>query len=145
MTEDWGSPPEQWPNPVGEARGARGVPGLVRGLVDDFAHLARQQVELAKREVREAVGSATDGLVSLLAGGAILFVGILFLLLAATLYLSLYIPPWASALCVGGVVGVIGLVLLLRARRKLRAEALVPDRTLRSLRREQQLARRSTS
>ena len=75
MTEHSGSPPEQWPDSAGEARGARGVPGLVRGLVDDFAHLARQQVELAKREMREAVGSATDGLVSLLAGGAILFVG----------------------------------------------------------------------
>jgi uncharacterized membrane protein len=117
---------------------------LLRGLVDDFAHLAKQQVELAKREVREAVGSATDGLTSLLAGGAILFVGIIFLLLAVVLYLSLHMPPWASALWVGGVVAVIGLALLLRARRKWRAEALLPERTIRSLRKEQQLARRST-
>jgi type II secretory pathway component PulF len=117
----------------------------LRGLVDDFAHLAKQQVELAKREVREAVGSATDGLTSLLAGGAILFVGIIFLLLAVVLYLSLFMPPWASALWVGGVVAVIGLALLLRARRKWRAEALLPERTIRSLRKEQQLARRSTS
>ncbi len=145
MVEQPSSTVDPWPDPDGEARGARGVPGLLRGLVDDFAHLAKQQVELAKREVREAVGSATDGLTSLLAGGAILFVGIIFLLLAVVLYLSLFMPPWASALWVGGVVAVIGLALLLRARRKWRAEALLPERTIRSLRKEQQLARRSTS
>ena len=145
MVEQPSSTVDPWTEPDSEARGARGVPGLLRGLVDDFAHLAKQQVELAKREVREAVGSATDGLTSLLAGGAILFVGIIFLLLAVVLYLSLFMPPWASALWVGGVVAVIGLALLLRARRKWRAEALLPERTIRSLRKEQQLARRSTS
>lgn len=128
-----------------DAAGFGAISNLVRGLVTDFTELCQGEIELAKREIGEALSNMKTGVASVLIGGAVLLIGVIFLLLGAVLYLSLFVVPWLAAIIVGAVVCVIGAILLATARSKLAAEALVPDRTLRSLREDKELVKRSTT
>src|SRR5690606_40799388 len=68
-----------------------------------------------------------------------------FLLLSAVYALSLVVQPWLAALIVGGVVSLVGIVLLLKAKKSLDPKAMVPERTIESLRRDQEMVKRSGS
>ena len=74
-------------------------------------------------------------------GGAALFAGFLFVLLAATAGLAILLPPqygpWTAPLIVGATVIIIGAIVLIAGRRQLKkASRLAPKRTLDSLRRD---------
>jgi hypothetical protein len=71
------------------------------------------------------------------AGGICVFAGLLVLLAAAVLGLATVLPPWLSALIIGVLVVALGAGLLLLGKNRLNAEALTPQRTLRSLREDQ--------
>ena len=74
---------------------------------------------------------------ALAAGGVIAFSGWLALLAAAILGLSQVLAPWLSALIVAVVVIALGAGLALFGKSRLKADALVPHRTLNSLREDQ--------
>jgi xanthine/uracil permease len=74
---------------------------------------------------------------ALAAGGVIAFSGWLALLAAAILGLSHVLAPWLSALIIGGFVLAIGVGLALFGKSRLKADALVPRRTLKSLREDE--------
>jgi len=59
------------------------------------------------------------------------------LLLAAVYALAIVVPPWAAALIVGVLVLAIAGALAFYGKSRLRADALTPERTLRSLREDQ--------
>jgi len=92
-------------------------------------------------EVHFVTGDEPMPVHELLAGALILHAGFLVLLAAAVLGLSIVVPPWAAALIVGGVVFLIGLAVVFKGRRDIKADKLVPDRTLRSLRDDAEWAR----
>jgi Putative Actinobacterial Holin-X, holin superfamily III len=71
------------------------------------------------------------------AGALVAFSGWLVLLACAVLGLSNAIAPWLAALIVAVIVLAIGAGLLIVGRRRLNAEALVPRRTLNSLREDE--------
>ena len=77
------------------------------------------------------------GAAALAAGGVIAFSGWLALLAAAILGLSHVLAPWLSALIIGVLVIAVGLGLALFGKSRLNADALVPHRTLNSLRGDQ--------
>jgi hypothetical protein len=110
----------------------RSLAGLFSDLARDFSRLFRQEIDLAKAEMREKVGALGSGIGLLAAGGLIAWSGLLVLLAAGVLWLSKLIEPWLAALAVGGAVLVIGGILLLIGRRRLRSD-LVPRRTLRTI------------
>lgn len=123
----------------------RSVVQLLSDLWREGSTLLRDEAELAKAEISEKVTQAETALASLAAGAVILFAGFLFLLSAASAGLELMlapeVAPWLAPLIVGLIVAIAGGVLLAAGRRRLSAERLAPERTLRSLRRDAELAK----
>ena len=116
--------------------------GLISGLARDVTTLIRQEATLVRVELAEKVELARAGITAITSGALVTFAGGMFLLLAGMLALDEVLQrPWLSALVVGGVVMLIGLILLGRGRSNLAARNLVPERTKRSLQKDVELAR----
>ncbi len=96
--------------------------GLIRGILDDLRDLVREEIALARAEVREELGRAKDAALSAAIGVALLAVGGLFLLTFVALGLAdlRRWPAWTGFLIVGVILSVIGAVMGLRAQRKMR-------------------------
>ncbi len=127
-----------------QARRDRGISfgALMSDLSRDSVTLVRDEIDLAKAEMSEKTTQAAIGIGSIAAAGAVLFAGFLFLLTAAMFALHLVLPYWLSALIVGVVVAVIGGIMLLMGRQKLKTRnLLVPQETVASLRHDRDLAR----
>jgi hypothetical protein len=118
------------------------VPQLLRRLVDDTATLVRKELALATNEISRSVDDVKTGAVSMVTGGAVLYLGIMFLLAAATLALALFMPGWAAALIVGGVVTLVGVIMLVAGKNKMEPNM---KRTGRSLRKDRDMIERQTS
>lgn len=115
------------------------TPGLLRRLLDDAGTLFAQEVALLKAETTEAIGDLKAATAGIAMGGAVTFLGILFLLLSAVYGLSNVVEPWLAALIVGGVVTLIGAIMLATGRRKLEPRAIAPRRTAASIRKDTQM------
>jgi len=115
----------------------RSLSSLLSDLAGETVELLRQELSLFKAELQEKLSRAGGGAAALAAAALIGFSGWLFLLLAAVYALAIVVPPWAAALIVGVLVLAIAGVLALIGRNRMRADALTPERTLRSLREDQ--------
>lgn len=114
-------------------RDERPLTALLTDLAQETGDLVRKEVELARAELAEKATQATRGAVSLAVGGAVCFLGMIFLLLSATLALATVVEPWAAALIVGGAVLLIGGIMVLSGRSRLSADNLQPRRTVETL------------
>jgi hypothetical protein len=115
----------------------RSLATLFRDLSRELGTLVRQESELARTEMRERLGKLGSGVTALGAGALLAFAGLLFLLLAAVYALSASTgSPALSALLVGGAAAAVGLGMLALGRKRLKAEELVPQRTVESLRQD---------
>jgi hypothetical protein len=121
------------------------VTGLIKSLADDVTRLFSQEVALAKAEVATALNHIKAGVLSLAIGLGVLFAGFIVLLFAAVAALSLVVSQWLAALIVGGAVAVIGLILLMVAKKNLNPESMVPNRTIDSLKKDEAMVRRTVS
>ena len=123
----------------------RSLISLFADLWRESSTLVREEAELAKAELSVKVSEVQSGFASLAMGGAILFAGFLVLLAAAVAGLAQVLPPenaaWLAPLLVGIVVALVGMVVVAKARRELKASRLKPSHTLASLRRDTQLAK----
>jgi len=118
-------------------RFGRPVAALLSDLAGETSALVRQEIALFKSELGESLARIGMGAGALAAGGVIAFSGWLALLAAAILGLSQVLAPWLSALIVAVVVIALGAGLALFGKSRLKADALVPHRTLNSLREDQ--------
>lgn len=116
---------------------ARPVAALLSDLASETGTLVRQEIALFKAELHEKVARLGQGAGALAAGGLIAFSGWLALLAAAVLGLSKVVAPWLAALIVGLLVLALGAGLLFFGRSRLDSGALVPRRTLNSLREDE--------
>jgi hypothetical protein len=119
------------------SRSERSVAGLLSDLAGETGMLVRQEIALFKAELSEKLGNFGLGAGMVAAGGLVAFSGWLVLLACAVLGLSKVVAPWLAALIVAIVVLAIGAGLLIVGKRRLNAEALVPRRTLNSLREDE--------
>ena len=115
------------------------TPSLLRRLVDDVGTLYAQEISLLKAETTRAIGDMKTATMSIAMGGAVTFLGLIFLLLAAVYGLSNVVDPWLAALIVGGVVTLIGIIMLATGRRKLEPSSIAPRRTAASLRKDTEM------
>jgi hypothetical protein len=101
---------------------------LIRSIGADLSLLIRQQVALAKQELRGiAAEKATGG--GLLTAAAILGLFVIgFLGLAGAAALDLVLPRWAALLIVGGVYLLLAVIAAVLGRRALAGPA-TPERT----------------
>jgi uncharacterized membrane protein YqjE len=115
----------------------RSLGTLLSDITGETVELVRQELSLFKAELQEKASRAGVGAALLGAGALVAYSGWLFLLLAAVYALTLVVPPWAAALIVGVLVLGIGGALALVGKSRMRADALAPERTMRSLREDQ--------
>jgi hypothetical protein len=115
----------------------RSLATLLSDVAGETVELVRQELALFKAELQEKLSKAGIGAALVGAGALIAYSGWLFLLLAAVYALALVVPAWAAALIVGALVLGIGGVLALIGKSRMRADALTPERSMRSLREDQ--------
>jgi hypothetical protein len=127
---------------MAQLRDERSLGDLFSDLSRETSTLVRQEVQLAKAELTQSATEAARGIGMLVAGGAVAYAGLLFLLLALVFGLiEAGWDAWLSALAVGLVVVVIGAVLVLRARESLKPANLAPRRTVETLKEDQAWAK----
>ncbi len=115
---------------------------LFSDLVQETSTLARQEVQLAKAELRQSAEQVGKSVASLAVGGAVAYAGFLAVLAAIILGLGeAGVPWWLSALAVGIVVAGIGYLLITRARAGLQADNLIPRTTIETLKEDGAWAR----
>ena len=119
------------------SQSARPVAALLSDLASETGQLVQQELALFKAEMQQKLGRLGQGGGALVAGGLIAFSGWLALIAAAILGLSNALAPWLAALVVGLVVIALGAALLFFGKTRLDADALVPHRTLNSLREDE--------
>ena len=126
-------------------RNDRSLIGLFSDLWRETATLVRDEAELAKAEISERVTQVQSAAVELAAGALILYAGFLVLLFAAAAGLAQFLPEehaeWLAPLIIGLIVAIAGAILLMVGRNKIKARSLAPERTMRSLRRDADMAR----
>lgn len=120
----------------------RSLSTLFTDLLFDAVRLIRQEIELAKAEASEKLSGLGIALGTLFVSGLVVFSGFLVLLDSAvfgiTAYFGAEVPLWLSALIVGAMVTLAGLVALRQAAKSLSAKNLIPHRTIVSLERDKE-------
>ena len=119
---------------MAQLRDERSLGDLFSDLSRETTTLVRQEVQLAKAELTQSATEAARGIGMLVAGGAVAYAGLFFLLLAIVFGLiEAGWDAWVSALVVGLVVVAIGAILVMRARESLKPANLAPQKTVETL------------
>lgn len=124
----------------------RPIGELLKELANETTTLVRQELDLAKAEMREKAGKAGPGFGMWGAAGvtALLSLGSLtaFLILA----LDGAMPNWLAALVVGLVYAAVAGVLYLRGKRRVEeAGSPVPEKTIETVKEDVQWAKHPTT
>ena len=126
-------------------RGDRSLAGLVSDLVRQLSALVQTEGKLLRSELRESGGRIGTGVLELLLGVVLLVPALVILLEAAVdlLVRNGFGAGW-SAVIVGGVVALVGLLTLLHGRKTLSADTLAPHRSATQLRKDADLVKETT-
>ena len=110
------------------------VPSLIRGALDDVRELFREELALARAEMREEVSKAASSAAKFGAGGVALWFAAMFLLVTVALGISALLewPAWAGFGIVAIVLAIAGALLVMSGRSALREVRPMP-RTLHSV------------
>jgi uncharacterized membrane protein YqjE len=114
---------------------------LIRDIATDTSTLVRQQIELAKQELMEAVTARLVAAGALAAAGLFGFLFLVFAALAGAAALSLVVPAWAAALIVAGAFLVLAVPAVLFGLRKVKQPPLKPEETVRTVKEDVEWAR----
>lgn len=111
------------------------IGGLIRGILMDLRTLIREEIALARVEIRDQAGKARATAMSFGMAAAALFFGGTFLLVALATGIAELLdwPLWAGFLIVAAVLCVIGLVMLSAGRKRLQTLQAVPEETVSTL------------
>ncbi len=125
----------------------RSIPEIFTDVVNQFTALLRKDGQLARSEMSEKITQVAAGL-GLIVGGSVLLTPALVILLQAAVSAlitdNIIKEPWAP-LIVGGGVFVIGIILLLVGLSRLKAEALVPNKTIAQIQSDVRVAKQQVS
>jgi hypothetical protein len=106
---------------------------LLGELANNSAALVRDEIDLAKQEMREKVGVLRSGAITLAIGGLIGFVALLTLSAAAVAGLAHVMDTALAALLVGVVLAVIGGGIAFAGIGRLKRASLKPEQTIETL------------
>jgi hypothetical protein len=123
-------------------RSERSMAGLFGDLARESSRLLRLELALARAELEAKLGQLSTGAVEMAVGGLIIYAGFLATLVGLGLALALVLKPWLAALAVGGVTVIVGATIAFMGKRKVGSSAFIPERTVRSLRKDAAWARR---
>ncbi len=126
------------------ATGERSVSDVLHDIIRDVQEIVRSEVRLAKTEIRDEVGKATQSAV-LLGGGTITAIFAMFFLLLAVVYaLSLVMASWAAAVIVGAALAVVAAVMATAGIKRLKQIQPAPSRAVDSMKETVEWARQQT-
>lgn len=111
------------------------IGGLIRGILNDLRTLVKEEIALARVELREqAVRGRAAAMSFGIAAGALMF-GVAFILIAAATAIAELAgwPLWSGFLIVAAVLGIIGFISLSSGRKQLRTFHAVPEETVTTL------------
>ncbi|MGI8905363.1 MAG: phage holin family protein [Candidatus Sumerlaeaceae bacterium] len=122
------------------------IPSLLRDLRDQATTLLRQEVALARAEITEKTDRAARNFGILMLGALTAFAGFVILLMAAVAGIAIGLgkigqahnAPWLAPLIVGGLVTLIGIAFVQKAKISLKRTTVVPEQTVRTMKENQQ-------
>jgi MFS family permease len=111
------------------------IGGLLRGILMDLRTLIREEIALARVEIREQAGRARAAAMSFgMAAAALLFGGTFLLIAIATGIAELLDwPVWTGFLIVALLLSIVGFIALSSGRKQLRTIHAVPVETVETL------------
>jgi xanthine/uracil permease len=114
---------------------SRGIGDLLGDLGRQVSTLVRKEIDLARVEVTSSVGRMSRGAAMAGAGGALLYAGLLVLLLAIVLGLiQAGMDAWLAALLVAVVVMAIGGLITSMGVKQMQSTELAPKQTAETVR-----------
>ena len=132
-----------------ETTNPNSIPNLLRDLRDETTTLFRQEVALAKTEMKENVSRMTGNAVKIAVGGFVAYAGVIVLLigighlLGALLIragLDEQVAQWLAPSIVGLLVAIIGWIMLSKAKNAIAHDGLAPRQTIDSMRENKEWA-----
>jgi len=129
------------------------IVSLIRDLRDQATTLLRQEAALARAEMGEKASLAGRNLFFLMFGALLAFSGFVILLMAAVEGTRIALErmgqghnaPWLAPLIVGGLITLIGIAFVQKARATLRNTSLVPEQTVTTMKENRQWLATKTS
>ncbi len=119
-------------------RDDRSLGELFAELSRETSNLVREEVALAKAEVRKTATEAGKDVGYMAAGGFVAYAGFLALIAAIILVLGEFLPLWLAALLVGLVVAGIGYFLVQRGLSGFKNLQVVPQQTIETLKEDKE-------
>jgi len=107
----------------------RSLGELFTELTHETRTLINQEIELAKTEISDKISRMTKDVVAIAIGAFVGYTGVLVLVAAIVLALGMAIPLWVSALVVGIVISGVGVFMLMKGIKDLKASRMTPERT----------------
>jgi len=116
---------------IGTTESGPSLTALVTGIVGDLQKLVRQEIQLARTEVKQEWEKTKTAAGAMAAGGALLSLGgvILCFALAYLLRQFTQLPEWACFGIVGGCLVILGGLLLAIGRSKAGQVQVIPPQT----------------
>ena len=112
----------------------RSLGEIVQELLQDTTKLFQKEVQLAKTELQQKAGRVAKDSAKLIAGGVLAYTGAIILLFSLVMALALIMPTWLSALIVGAVVTIIGVILLQNGLNDMKKINPMPEETIETIR-----------
>ncbi len=119
---------------------------LLSSALNDVRDLFRQEISLARYEVKEEIGRASSAGIALGASVLVLLFAALFLLTALSTGIAVLIgwQAWAGFLVVGIALAIIGAALYFSGRGRLRRVNVVPPQTTQTIKEDVQWLKQQT-
>jgi uncharacterized membrane protein YqjE len=118
---------------------------LLKQLASETTSLVRQELELAKAEMREKAGKAGPGFGMIGAAGGVALLALGSLTAFFVLALDGALPNWLAALIIAIVYGAVAAVLYMRGKQKVEdAGSLAPRQTIESVKEDVEWAKHPT-
>lgn len=124
----------------------RPIGEVAKELTSDLALLVRQEIELAKAEMAQKGRTAAPGLGMFGGAGVVALCAAGALTACLVLVFSLFLPEWAAALIVGGVLAAVAYVLVQQGKERVAdAGSPVPEQTIESVKEDMEWAKTQAS
>lgn len=122
----------------------RSLGDLLGELANETTTLVKQEIALAKTEIREDVRTAGRNAGYVAAGGAVAYTGLITLVFGLALLLGTIMPDWLAFLLLGLVVAGVGYALVQKGLTTLKEMDPKPERTIKTLKEDKEWLKQET-